>query len=283
MHSHPLPCTASSNSVPGSCGGIVTFLKFHPRLPTISTSAQSDTVKIMSLKRPVALAFLVLADPSSALSVPGTGLTNAVKSSIAAAACSASLLCGNPMPAMAVPPTIEEVIVEFTEASYPMILSLDPSFSGFTERVGKLVLDIEPKKLGKAIDLGLDVFTSVPSGTIDTFNNVIKESFSGLSTATCQLVPLPPATSAARFTTIAAQAVPGEKIKAFEGTWGNTLKLLPKTESAICLPPVSALDKLALAQADVGRTFDFDKSRAFFAYTVPMIKGEVKLTDECVC
>ena len=48
----------------------------------------------------------------------------------------------------------------------------------------------------------------------------------------------------------------------------------------ICLPPVEALDKLAIAQADVGRSFDFEAGKKFFQYTVPMLKGEIRLTDE---
>ena len=35
----------------------------------------------------------------------------------------------------------------------------------------------------------------------------------------------------------------------------------------------------ALAQADVGRASDFKTEKKFFAYAVPMLKGEIKLTD----
>ena len=54
-----------------------------------------------------------------------------------------------------------------------------------------------------------------------------------------------------------------ERIKAFNTKWGNSIGLLPKTDSGICLPSVEGLNKLSLAQAELGRSFGKDESKKF--------------------
>ena len=49
------------------------------------------------------------------------------------------------------------------------------------------------------------------------------------------------------------------KLKAFDALWGPTLKALPRTPTAIRLPPPAKLDGLALAQADLARSFGADE------------------------
>jgi hypothetical protein len=203
---------------------------------------------------------------------------HASKSALLAALCSASLLSSPP--ALALPPTIDEAIVEMTEASYPIIAALEePGFPSFGEKVGKLLLGIDSKRLGKAIDLGLDVYATVPPEKITTFNGQLKEAFSGLSTDSCTLVPLPPASLVQPFKAIAAENVDAAKLKAFGDAWGATLPLLSKTDSAICLPPVETLDKLALAQAEVGKSFGLSEGKAFASYTGAMLKSSVTLSQ----
>ena len=76
----------------------------------------------------------------------------------------------------------------------------------------------------------------------------------------CDLVPLPPPSLVERFTSSEALAsVDAAKLKAFDELWGPTLKALPKTPTAICLPPPAKLDALALAQADLGKSFGADE------------------------
>lgn len=213
------------------------------------------------------------------LKAQSTNFAQASKAAFVAAALSASLVTSPP--ALAVPPPINEAIVEASEATYPILKALDPqAFESLTEKIGKLLLDIDSFKLGRAIDLGVDVFLTPPTETVTTFNGAVKEAFAGLKTDSCTLVPIPPRGLADKFAKVASTTVDSAKLKALDLKWGPTLDALPKTDASICLPSVEALDKLALAQADVGRAFDFKTEKKFFAYAVPMLKGEIKLTDD---
>lgn len=205
-------------------------------------------------------------------------LQRAVQSALLTAACSVSLLTTTP--ALALPPTIEAVAVETSQAAYPILTSLDERFPPFTELIAKLILDIPPAKVGPAIGLGIDAFLSVPSEKIAVFESVVKDSFADLQTDSCTLVPLPPPSVASRFGAVAGKTVEQGKLQAFDTAWGGTLNALKKTDAAICLPPSAALDRLTLAQIEVGRGFGYDEKKRFLDYTATMLKGELSLTDE---
>eukprot|EP00532_Pseudo-nitzschia_australis_P000389 CAMPEP_0168185448 /NCGR_PEP_ID=MMETSP0139_2-20121125/13849_1 /TAXON_ID=44445 /ORGANISM="Pseudo-nitzschia australis, Strain 10249 10 AB" /LENGTH=250 /DNA_ID=CAMNT_0008107279 /DNA_START=241 /DNA_END=993 /DNA_ORIENTATION=- len=183
-----------------------------------------------------------------------------------------------PVPAShAAVPTLNEAIVELSETSYPILRTLDTvNFQAFSVKIGELLLDINPDKLGKSIDLGIDVLDSAPAEKLEDFNGVLKEAYADLSTDSCRLVPLPPATIVNRFATIAAEKVDADKLQTFRETWKQSLGALPKTDDKICLPPTrSSLDKLALAQADLARSFGKAESKAFASYTAPILKTTI--------
>lgn len=207
-------------------------------------------------------------------------INQACKSAALAALCSASLLAAPTQPALALPPTIEAVIVESVEASYPILESLDGAFPSFTEKLGKFVLDIGQPKLGKAFSLGTDVFNSVPEDKVKDFAGVIKEAYSGLAPSSCTLVPLPAPATYQRFAAMATASVDAVKLKAFDTKWSPAISALAKTDSAICLPSEPNLEKLALAQAEIGRAFDYETVKSFFDYSAGAFKGEIRLTDD---
>ena len=103
-----------------------------------------------------ALAVLASCVPSAALRLPVHPAVPKVadaKAFILAAACSASLLAGAPHAALAAP-TLNEAIVEVSQTSYPILKALTAeTFVPFSAKIGKLVLDIAPDKLGKSIAL----------------------------------------------------------------------------------------------------------------------------------
>jgi len=207
---------------------------------------------------------------------------NLLSSGLRAAAISASVLVATmtmpPVPAShAAVPTLNEAIVELSETSYPILRTLDTvNFQAFSVKIGELLLDINPDKLGKSIDLGIDVLDSAPAEKLEDFNGVLKEAYADLSTDSCRLVPLPPATIVNRFATIAAEKVDADKLQTFRETWKQSLGALPKTDDKICLPPTrSSLDKLALAQADLARSFGKAESKAFASYTAPILKTTI--------
>ena len=215
------------------------------------------------------------------LPVPSSiNMAHAVRSAVLAAICSTTLVLSPPA-SRALPPLLDDVIVEATEASYPILKALEPApFQGWTSLVSKLIFEIDSNKLGPAIDLLADVYNLVPDADIGNFNSIIKDSFAGLNMDSCETVPLPAASLGDGFMTVAKKNVDPAKLKSVSAKWQKSLDALPKTDTAICLPTVGSLDKLAVAQANLGRSFDYNAVKKFNEYTFSMLKGEVKLTDE---
>jgi len=213
----------------------------------------------------------------------------AAKCSLVTCACAASLFSA-PSATLAAPPTMNDAIVEFSEALHPILAIQNTAFPPFTEQVAALVFNsVQPTKLAKSIEISLDALTSVPSETIATFNGVVKDSFAGLQIDSCPVVPLPPADLLGKIEgTEAGALVDTAKLRAWDAAWGSTLKLLPKSDdypgpdgkkySVICLPPPEALDKLALAQADVGRAIGAAELKAF-KDVVPTTLQAINPTD----
>ena len=188
--------------------------------------------------RPTTAALLLLIVPCTAMRIDLKAASRAGQTAALSALCSACLL--NPLAANA--GSLDDAILEVSQTSYPIIKALDPKVLGpFSEKVGKLILDIKPEKLGKSLELGIDVFNSVPDTTVNGFKGMVKEAFSELKTDTCTLVPLPSQAVAFKFQAVATERVEESKLKAFNDKWGPTLGALSKTEDAICLPPPETL------------------------------------------
>ena len=116
-------------------------------------TAIAPQMRVVLLRVLAALASCV---PSAALRLPAHPAVPKVaeaKAFVLAAACSASLLAGAPHAALAAP-TLNEAIVEVSQTSYPILKALTAeTFVPFSAKIGKLVLDIAPDKLGKSIAL----------------------------------------------------------------------------------------------------------------------------------
>jgi len=179
--------------------------------------------------------------------------------------------------ALAIQPTLTEAIVEVSETSYPIIRALDPTnFRDFSTKIGDLLLKINPDKLGKAIELAIDALDSAPPEKLATFNGILKDAYADVSVDSCTMVPLPPMAIVDKFAGLASEKVNPDKLKAFKETWNPSLEALKKTDETICLPPNRAsLDQLALAQADLARTFGKTETKAFVSYTGPLLKSSI--------
>lgn len=118
---------------------------------------------------------------------------HAAKAAVFACLCSASLLA-TPAPTVAAAPSLDQSIVQFSEAIHPILALQNTAFPPFTEQVAALVFSsIEPEKLARSIEVSLDALTSVPSEKITTFNGVLKDQFGGETVESgCPVVPLPP-------------------------------------------------------------------------------------------
>ena len=202
------------------------------------------------------------------------------KAAVAAALCSATLLVGQPSgalePISSASPPLAKAIVETSQASYPILRTLDAgAFTPFSEKIGKIILGINPTKLGKSVDLGIDVLLSTPPESLSAFDGVVKQSFANLKPESCTLVPLPSAATVDEFTAVVKDYADSSRVKALDDKWGGTLKLLSRTDNGICLPSSEALDELSLAQADLARSFGAGESKKFSVFTEAMLKSAV--------
>ena len=199
-----------------------------------------------------------------------------------AAACIGFHLCSPPAQAIGPPPTLNDAIVELAEASYPILKAQQAeTFAPFQDKVGSLLLKkIKPEKLAKSIDLGLDALNSVPDEKVRALEAAVKEAYSGVNPQSCDLVALPPTSLVERVKASDAVAkVDPSKLQRFGDKYGGAYKALAKTDAAICLPSAEALDKLALAQADVGRAIGAEESKKFGVWTEAALKSSIGLSD----
>ena len=214
-----------------------------------------------------------------------------LKAAAFGATCSAAL-CLGALPAIAAPPSLNDAIVEFTEAVYPVIKVQNSALPDLSEQAAALIFNsVKPEKLATSIDLLFDAFATVPEEKITAFNDVVKDAFGDAKPPACQLVPLPPKSLTDKVLASAAfKQVDSAKLAAFGEKWGPTLKLLPTSDTyktadgagpftVICLPPPEKLDRLALAQADLGRAFGVVEVKRFFDYTPGMLQKEVRMSD----
>ena len=202
-------------------------------------------------------------------------MTAAVSASVFLASASTMAV----QPAAAAVGTLDDAIVQVSESSYPILTKLQgDKFRGFSNKIADLVLtSVPPEKLGKSINLAIDVLDSAPKASMDEFNGVLKESFANLQPDSCTLVPLPSMAAVDKFKTAAQDKVDASKLQTFEKTWAPLVGALSKTENSICLPPVEALDKLSLAQANLGRSFGQTEAQAFTSFTGPALKQSIPL------
>jgi len=210
---------------------------------------------------------------------------------LAALALSTSMIVTAPAPSLAAQPTLDEAIVEFAEAVHPILAAQNTQFPAFTEQVAALIFGIVPDdQLAKSIEISIDALTSVPSEKVNVLNSAVKEAFDGMDIKSCPVVPLPPKALVSKIAqTDALGMVDAARLKALDATWGGTLKMLPTSDaypgpdgnlySVICLPAPSQLEKLALAQAAVGRSIRTEELRAFKEY-VPAALKAIKPTDD---
>jgi len=223
----------------------------------------------LSLLLPLAAALRLNPAPHANAQAKAT-FAGQAKAALVAAVCSAQLLCVGPAQATVSPgyPSLPDAIVESSQAAYPILKALPKdTFPPFADKIGTLVLGIKPDKLAKSIDLALDMYNSVPTEKITAFNAVLKDAYGDLKPSSCDLVPLPSPAFVDKFASSEAfSKVDADRLKAFNEKWGATLGALVKTDAAICLPTSDKLDKLALAQADLGRSFGLAEAKQFNDY-----------------
>ena len=173
------------------------------------------------------------------------------KAALCALWCSALLLCGGPAAQASV---LDDAFAAAADASFPIITAVRPDA---IERLSKVAAQASPVELGRAVELGIDVALSVPSDQGGAAATGLSAAYSGISPATCQLLPLPPAAS---FDRVLAGVDPA-KLQAAR----LTLTKLPGREGGVCVPPRERLAPLVLGQRNALASADTAKVAAFRA------------------
>ena len=186
-----------------------------------------------------------------ALPPPTSRLPHDGKAALCALWCSALLLSGGPA---ALASELDGAFTAAADASFPIITAVRPDAM---DRLTKIAAQASPVELGKAVELGIDVALSVPSDSAGAAAAGLSTAFSGISPATCQLFPLPPAGSFDR----ALLGVDPAKLQAAR----LALAKLPGREGGVCVPPRERLPPLVLSQRDALKAAEPTKVVAFQA------------------
>lgn len=210
--------------------------------------------------------FALLLAPSASLRLDALRFPapSVLRDAFAASALSALLLTA---PANAL--TLEKAVGDVTEAAYPFLKAQKvETVRPFEERLVDTLLAAKPAKLAEAVNTGIDVFLALPPEKLTSLTEAVKTASASakLSNECESIVPSPaPAELLDRFArSEAVAAADALKVKAFGDAAGPALKALPRGET-ICLPPVDALNKLALSQIEIGLSVDPVKVKAFDA------------------
>lgn len=185
------------------------------------------------------------------------------------AAATASLCCGAALllgscatPASAaveVDSPLGSAIIDVADTSYPILKQLKAAQLGpFTDKVADVILrKRDPKyypNLAATLDLTIDWFLSIPAENIAAVNAAVAEGSKGLDPeAGCALVPLPQAAFAKLAASEPVAKIDPVKRAAFAELAKGSVGALARRGDAVCLPPASALETAALAQANAAR------------------------------
>ena len=112
------------------------------------------------------------------------------------------------------------------DSAYPILKSLSAgTLSPLDAALADVIRAADPDQISKSVALGRVAFESVPETTTSSL-------WSGLTLDACSPVP-----------------VPSAMLSAIDGPAADALKPLPKSDDAICLPPLDRLEKAASAVA----------------------------------
>ena len=206
------------------------------------------------------------ARPSLKQRSPPFGSPAALKNGALAAGLCTSLLLGEPTGAS----IVDQAIAEAADASYPILkaASRPETFTPIATRAVDLVLSASPAELTKAIDIGLDLFLSIPADKISATTDILDEASAG-----CELFPLPSAALVERVTQSSAfAAVDAAKLKAVNAQSLKAVRKLQR-DSAVCLPPRASLPALAAAQANALASADEASVAAFRTQIAAALKS----------
>jgi len=176
-----------------------------------------------------------------------------------------------------VSPSVEEALIEASDATYPILKTLKPEYiEPLSGSIVKLLVNKVPSdKFVNFLDKGADVIMSIPENDLAAFTSSIKDAYSDLSPETCDLVPLP-VDAANKFATSEGLAkVDPNKLKAVNEKLDATIKAISKqtrkndddvtstTITAICLPTEKNLEKLFIGQTELSLTLKKEALQEF--------------------
>jgi len=177
-----------------------------------------------------------------------------------------AVLVGTQQPANAATDTVEgslaNAIVQISDTSYPVFASLsDEGVTSFSNKVERLVTKkIPAAKASAAIERGIDAFMGIPNDKLEKWTATLKQSYDGVSSDSCNSIPIPVETIGRLADSEAFKMVPATKFKALEEKYAPSNQAIPKTKTAVCLPAnEQGLEKLWIGQTEL--TMNLPKKR----------------------
>jgi len=190
------------------------------------------------------------------------------------------LLEVKPQPVFAVSDEIssalETVIIEASDATYPLLQTLSSdSISPLANKIADILTKkIPPEKLAKALDGTADLFVSIPDEKLDSFVNTVKNSYTDISTDSCNTVPFPRDAIVMISSSEAVSKVTVDKKEKVIGKIGPLIQVLPSvTTKGICLPSVEGLERVWVGQTQLVLSIPTPMKRQFISDIGPALKS----------
>jgi len=140
---------------------------------------------------------------------------------------------------------VERSLITLADATYGILKGqTSETTSGFISAVIDVGNGADDKELASLVDRGLDVALSLP---VQETTGALKDAFAGLSTDTCQMVPLSRASIDQLLRPNTLASVDPAKRKASTERYAATLEAVPRTDMGVCLPSATGLERLAVS------------------------------------
>jgi hypothetical protein len=202
----------------------------------------------------------------------------------AAAICVAgTLFLGQPYPAVAVSDEIfgalETAIVDASDATYPVLKALtSDTLSPLANKVASIVTKkIPARKLTIAFESAVDALLSIPDDKLAKFTTTVKESYQGISSNDCSVIPFPLDAANMVQSSEAVSKLDSAKVKQVTEKLSALTQAVPYSSSGatggICLPTMQGLEQIWIGQTQLLVSIPTPIKQQLASQTGPALKS----------
>jgi hypothetical protein len=133
---------------------------------------------------------------------------------------------------------LEKAIIDASDATYPVLKSLTTeTITPFGNKVANILTKkMAAEKLSTVVDCAANALLSIPDDNLDKFASTVKESYQGVSSVSCDAVPLPLDAFGMVTSSEAFAKLDSEKLSQVAKKLSATTRAIPFSEKGICLP-----------------------------------------------